>query len=568
MVSFISSSSGVGPRETFSGNEDAYLGFGVTVNSLDSAALKMIGSLQSLGIFGTAAGTIGVQLGTTATETNSVRTTVGKTGLLVGGSIGLQAFGDGKQISNFGEIQGLFSYGIQAIGSTSTTLRVTNFGTISGGDVGLNTSTGVFRVLNNGTINGGNKAISAISGGNDLLVNRGTINGTVDLGAGANKAYNYATMTGGFTAGDGDDMLFNRGGSINGDLAFGNGVNSLRNSGIIVGNLVFGTGGDDFYNQGGEIHGDITMGGYSGLYPPDRVVNSGLIVGDVTFLASNDSFINRGGTINGVVKMGAGNDYFDNRDGDFVLGVNFVELGDGDDYYIIGTRTGRQVIYAGNGVDTLDLSHLGSLTFDVGGGNSLAGMPANGFFIGFERILGSVSGANTISGNDADNSITGGRGNDTLSGGAGGDGLFGREGNDILVGGAGADGLYGNDGNDKLTGGADADKLYGGAGADTFVFLDSATTGDAIYDFSKVEKDKIDLSAIDANSVVSGNQAFTYLAAAAFTNHAGELRIRNAAGPGAVNSTFVDGDTNGDGVADFSIIVLGVIPLVAADFVL
>jgi Ca2+-binding RTX toxin-like protein len=146
--------------------------------------------------------------------------------------------------------------------------------------------------------------------------------------------------------------------------------------------------------------------------------------------------------------------------------------------------------------------------------------------------------------------------------------LIGNGGNDILLGDSGTDTLLGGAGNDKLTGGADADKLYGEAGADTFVFLDTVLTLDVIYDFSKAEKDKIDVSAIDANSTLAGNQAFTYIAGAAFSSKAGELRIRNAPGPEDIKSTLFEGDLNGDGTGDFSIVVVGVIPLVATDFVL
>ena len=308
--------------------------------------------------------------------------------------------------------------------------------------------------------------------------------------------------------------------------------------------------------------GDFDVGG-------DVIVNRGLISGDVTyglstyFEAKPNLFDNRGGVVDGTVNMGAASDIFDNRGGSIVGQVN---LGDGDDKFIIGS--GPQNVDGGEGFDTLDFTRAGAITFALATSEGQIGLPLDSKFSNFEQVLGSLSGVNVIDGDDNGNFIYGGRAGDKLSGAAGIDRLEGEGGNDILLGGAGHDTLEGGAGNDILTGGADADDLEGGAGADTFVFLDTATTGDVIYDFSRAQKDKIDLSAIDANPIPAGNQAFTYIGSGAFTNHAGELHIRTAPGPLGGNATYVEGDTNGNGVADFSFVVIGVIPLVAADFVL
>ena len=52
-------------------------------------------------------------------------------------------------------------------------------------------------------------------------------------------------------------------------------------------------------------------------------------------------------------------------------------------------------------------------------------------------------------------------------------------------------------------------------------------------------------------------------ATAAFSHHAGELNYAVANG-----NTFVKGDVNGDGVADFSVLLHGVTSLHATDFIL
>ena len=120
-----------------------------------------------------------------------------------------------------------------------------------------------------------------------------------------------------------------------------------------------------------------------------------------------------------------------------------------------------------------------------------------------------------------------------------------------------------------LTGGIGADKLSGGAGTDRFVFTsvkDStvASTGrDTIEDFSRKARDKIDLSAIDANTLLKGNQAFSFIGTDAFHNKAGELRYETMSG-----QTYVYGDVDGDGVADFSAQLQGTHTVSKAYFIL
>jgi Ca2+-binding RTX toxin-like protein len=126
-------------------------------------------------------------------------------------------------------------------------------------------------------------------------------------------------------------------------------------------------------------------------------------------------------------------------------------------------------------------------------------------------------------------------------------------GNDRITGGSGNDRLEGFAGNDTLIGRWGGDMLFGGTGADTFTFKsvkDSTTSlgRDTIYDFSASQKDKIDLSAIDARTDASGNQAFSFIGTAAFSGKAGELRYEKAP-----SDTYISGDVNGDKVADFTI---------------
>ena len=122
---------------------------------------------------------------------------------------------------------------------------------------------------------------------------------------------------------------------------------------------------------------------------------------------------------------------------------------------------------------------------------------------------------------------------------------------------------------DVLIGSWSMDTLTGGTGADTFLFETGHTgrwmgNADVITDFNQAEGDLIDLSAIDA--IAGGaDDAFTFLGTADFSGTAGELRSFVFNG-----NAFIEGDTDGDGVADFIIQIQSDQPvdLTAADFVL
>jgi hypothetical protein len=137
-----------------------------------------------------------------------------------------------------------------------------------------------------------------------------------------------------------------------------------------------------------------------------------------------------------------------------------------------------------------------------------------------------------------------------------------------IFAGAGDDVLHGGAGDDVIYGGLGFDTMYGHGGNDTFRFDSAAqstpATRDGIQDFTS--GDMIDVSKIDANSLASGNQAFSFIGNAAFGNHAGELRYEASGGP----IYTIQGDVNGDGVADFELIlVLGDSdPIMATDFFL
>ena len=164
----------------------------------------------------------------------------------------------------------------------------------------------------------------------------------------------------------------------------------------------------------------------------------------------------------------------------------------------------------------------------------------------------------TITGTSSANTIPGTANTDVILGLGGNDTLSGLGGNDVIDGGIG---------NDTIVGGAGADQLLGGAGADIFRFDavgdSTLTASDIIHDFFRSQSDKISLNAIDANTRLAGNQDFTFIGTAAFSNVAGQLHYSQVGG-----NTFITGDVNGDSVADFQIIVNGNQILVSSDFIL
>jgi hypothetical protein len=157
---------------------------------------------------------------------------------------------------------------------------------------------------------------------------------------------------------------------------------------------------------------------------------------------------------------------------------------------------------------------------------------------------------------------------DVLTGNNGANWTIGLGGNDTLKGLGGADRVDGGAGNDLLSGGMGADTLIGGAGRDMFDFdslADSGKTGatrDLILDFTR-GSDRLDLSGMDANARASGNQAFSFLGSKAFTGKAGELHYLKAC-----VGLVIEGDINGDKIADFQIAAQGLKLMGLADFVL
>ena len=136
------------------------------------------------------------------------------------------------------------------------------------------------------------------------------------------------------------------------------------------------------------------------------------------------------------------------------------------------------------------------------------------------------------------------------------DGSLEQQGNFRIFGGGCDDVLRGGGGNDLIYGDGGQDTMSGGGGNDVFRYdlaeESTSSATDAILGFEH-DADKIDLSRIDANSLASGDQGFTFISTTPFSgagsSSAGELRAFQVSP--ATNLWQVEGDTDGDGNADF-----------------
>lgn len=235
-----------------------------------------------------------------------------------------------------------------------------------------------------------------------------------------------------------------------------------------------------------------------------------------------------GGDGNDTLQGGDGHDRLDGGAGDDSLAGGL-----GNDIYYVGSAGDTVAENVGEGTDSVRSTISWTL------GDNL------------ETLVLTGSGDTSGTGNGLNNVITGNAGANVLRG-EGGD--------DRVVGGAG---------NDSIEGGAGRDTVFGGSGADSFVFREgdfagsTAAAADKIGDFSQADGDVIDLSLVDADTLTTGDQGFNFIGSGEFTNTAGELRTEVING-----HTFVWGDTDGDGTADFIIRVNGSHALVEGDFII
>ncbi|MBQ0824011.1 PQQ-dependent sugar dehydrogenase [Microvirga sp. HBU67558] len=211
---------------------------------------------------------------------------------------------------------------------------------------------------------------------------------------------------------------------------------------------------------------------------------------------------------------------------------------------------GADLLSGGSGVDYADYrDSSGPVRIDLARKTQAGGDAAGDRLVGIQGALGSAF-------NDA---LRGSGSHDTLRGGAGDDSISGNAGNDRL---------YGDAGQDTLVGGPGKDWMSGGPGADVFRWRSAGSAGpdlnsaDVVRDFSHGAHDRLDLVAIDANSLRGGNQAFAFIGRADFTA-AGQVRYEVSG-----SETRVLLNTDADHDAEGIIRLMAIRSLKAGDFLL
>jgi len=322
-----------------------------------------------------------------------------------------------------------------------------------------------------------------------------------------------------------------------------------------------------------------------------------------------------GGGGDDILMAGGGDDLFDGAGG--VDMVTFATSEGG-----VTVDLGRSGVQnTGQGMDTLASIEVveGSAWDDALTGDNTE----NGLIGGAgQDWLQSLNGADVLSGGDGHDSVWGGAGDDVLDGGMGDDTIDGGAGDDtasyltalsgvivdlriledqnthgagtdtlisienlvgsafgdVLTGTLGFNRIDGGDGDDIIFGrGGDVyssnglgDVLTGGAGADTFVMTYRNGPADRITDFVEstmvapgAPHDLIDLSAIDSNTLLAGDQAFHLNGQ---TGHAGDILIYY---DNVANVTRILGYIDDGPSGDISILLDGYhMGLSAADFIL
>lgn len=589
MVNIILSSADSGPVFLDSDGNFVRVLPGVTIGTVrgDFTINGREGSETSVLVEGTIAGNDWAVISFFDSPHNSIE--IGNLGRVLGGNAITVEVSFDASIINAGEIRNERGFGVVFIDPDDGV--VVNYGRIFG-EVGgieftsLGTPGNSARLVNHGRIEAGHGTVDEVIGSssNEAVYSNAAQTEILNTGLiiSTDRQASGITVAPTDWAGPGSAEIANSG-SVSSSWRWGIDLSGLDGESTVV--------------NSGTITG--TLGGLIGSSGVDTVTNSGDISGKVLLGGGNDSFNGTGGRVFGTLNGGTGNDLLiGGRTGDTIGG------GSGND--ILDGGGGTDNLDGGEGVDTvLYTVNTTSVLVDLAAGS----ISFPGKTWGAEKVT-SIENAETGSGNDilignnVANFFKGNAGNDVFDG-AGGDDLFDGglgsdtvlytanttsvridliagnasfpgeswaseglisienattgSGADTFIGNAAANTFRGGAGNDRFTPGAGADVLIGGSGNDTFVFLrtsdsfsgavDVLRAGDGGSAFDRpgsAAGDKIDLSAIDANTAISGNQAFIFGTA----KSAGHIWMQEIGGV-----SHVMGNVDGDATIEFDLAI-------------
>ena len=367
----------------------------------------------------------------------------------------------------------------------------------TGAEIGNDTVVGIEGLI------GGSGADSLTADANDNTVGGSAGNDTLDAGVGNDTVSYFETKQG-----------------VNVDLAAGTATGAEIDSDLLIGfeNVLGGIGDDSITGDGGDNHllayygADTVSGGggndtivagrefnasnvYDGGAGTDTLLltfsgtNANLATGLLTGSGGGSDTISGfenvigfqgfdtivGNAANNIIQGEAGNDVLSGGAGnDTVDGGgqdDFVDGGDGDD--LVTGSFGRDTISGGLGDDTIDggegTDFVDYSSTALGVNVDLAAGTGQGADAGSDALLNIFSviggdGADTITGNELINDLSGGAGNDSIDG---------ADGNDTIDGGEGADTIDGGGGDDiiEATPDTDNDVYDGGVGFDTLDYF-------------------------------------------------------------------------------------------------
>ncbi|ANM22118.1 serralysin-like metalloprotease domain-containing protein [Rhizobium sp. N941] len=282
------------------------------------------------------------------------------------------------------------------------------------------------------------------------------------------------------------------GGGNAADNVITGGTGSDRLDGKAGADTLIGGAGDDQYTVDSlnDVVIEAAGGGVDTIWTDLNTYSlAGIANVENLSFSSGGNSTGTGNSLDNIIKGGTGNDTLSGGVGNDTLigglGTDTLIGGTGNDTYVVWDNSDTIIENVDEGIDTVQTT-----------------MAAYTLAANVEYLIYSWIGAFAGTGNNLDNTITGGAASDTLSGGAG---------------------------NDTLDGGAGADSLFGGAGNDTYI-VDNA--GDLVTEAADAGIDTV-RTTLASYTLGSNVENLTYSGTAAFAGTGNSLANTIKGGAGA-----------------------------------